>query len=134
MTSDLEPNPVRALSRPTQPAIYDLLALVKPKPSMKVVDLGCGTGELTQELHVQLGASTTIGIDSSASMLERAAAFATTGLTFQRAEIESLTGETATISSSRTQRCSGFPTTQRCSPTSHEPRSERPDRGAGAGQ
>jgi len=68
---------------------FDLLALVKPKPAMRVVDLGCGTGELTQELHRQLSASTTIGIDSSASMLERAAAVAGGGLTFQRAEIES---------------------------------------------
>ena len=68
---------------------FDLLALVSPKPTMRVVDLGCGTGELTQELHRQLAASTTIGIDSSASMLERAAAVAGGGLTFQRAEIES---------------------------------------------
>ena len=29
----------------------DLLALVEKRPRMRVVDLGCGTGELTRELH-----------------------------------------------------------------------------------
>ena len=43
---------------------YDLLALVRPKPAMSVVDLGCGTGELTRELHVRLAAQSTLGIDA----------------------------------------------------------------------
>ncbi len=68
---------------------FDLLALVRPKPSMNLVDLGCGTGELTQKLHRALSAAATLGIDSSSSMLERAAPMAGAGLTFQHAEIES---------------------------------------------
>jgi trans-aconitate 2-methyltransferase len=34
----------------------DLLALVQPREAMRVVDLGCGTGELTALLHGRLGA------------------------------------------------------------------------------
>src|SRR5258707_590643 len=36
---------------------WDLVALVQPCPGGRVVDLGCGTGELTKELHRFLGAS-----------------------------------------------------------------------------
>src|SRR5262249_786563 len=72
---------------------FDLLALVRPRPEMKVVDLGCGTGELTRHLHEKLGAVSTLGIDSSPTMLERAAAFAGRGLTFQQAEVESFPWE-----------------------------------------
>lgn len=39
---------------------------------MRVADLGCGTGELTGELHEQLAADETIGIDNSESMLRKA--------------------------------------------------------------
>jgi trans-aconitate 2-methyltransferase len=48
---------------------FDLLALVDPVPGGRAVDLGCGTGELTVALHHHLGASETVGIDRSASML-----------------------------------------------------------------
>ncbi|TMA25784.1 MAG: methyltransferase domain-containing protein [Deltaproteobacteria bacterium] len=49
----------------------DLLALVQPRPGMRVVDLGCGTGDMTLELHRELGARETLGIDDSASMLAK---------------------------------------------------------------
>jgi trans-aconitate 2-methyltransferase len=66
---------------------FDLLALVQPRPGMRVVDLGCGTGELTQHLHRRLGARQTIGIDRSEAMLAQSAAFAGNGLSFERADI-----------------------------------------------
>jgi len=50
----------------------DLASLVDARPGMRIVDLGCGTGELTAELHQKLQARETIGVDSSAAMLERA--------------------------------------------------------------
>jgi trans-aconitate 2-methyltransferase len=68
---------------------FDLLALVEPRPGMRVVDLGCGTGELTRELHRRLDAAETLGIDSSPAMLAKAAAFACDGLRFERADIAS---------------------------------------------
>lgn len=67
---------------------FDLLALVEPRPAMRVIDLGCGTGELTAELHRRLGAASTLGIDSSETMLAKSAAFAAEGLRFERARIE----------------------------------------------
>ncbi|GAC1592970.1 MAG: trans-aconitate 2-methyltransferase [Acidimicrobiales bacterium] len=65
----------------------DLLALIAPVAGGSVVDLGCGTGELTVELHAHTGAATTLGIDSSPEMLERAAPLAGTGVTFLCADI-----------------------------------------------
>src|SRR2546427_796028 len=35
---------------------FDLLGLVRARPGMRVVDLGCGTGELTAEMHRRLTA------------------------------------------------------------------------------
>jgi trans-aconitate 2-methyltransferase len=65
----------------------DLMALVQARPGMRVVDLGCGTGELTRDLHRQLQARETLGIDRSAAMLGRSAAFATDGLRFEIGDI-----------------------------------------------
>jgi trans-aconitate 2-methyltransferase len=69
---------------------YDLMGLVRPRPA-RVIDLGCGTGELTVELHKRLGATRTQGIDSSESMLARAASLPPLPeLTFERADIAAL--------------------------------------------
>ncbi len=50
----------------------DLLALCEPVPGGRVVDLGCGAGDLTRVLHETVGAAATVGIDSSPAMLARA--------------------------------------------------------------
>lgn len=50
----------------------DLVAMLRPVPRGALVDLGCGTGELTVEAAFALGTTTTVGIDSSAAMLDRA--------------------------------------------------------------
>jgi trans-aconitate 2-methyltransferase len=77
----------RFKSERAQP-FHDLRALVDPRPSMRVVDLGCGTGELTRLLHESLGAAETVGVDNSPAMMEKAAAFAGGGLRFEQASIE----------------------------------------------
>jgi trans-aconitate 2-methyltransferase len=64
---------------------YDLLALVEKKPGMRAVDLGCGTGDLTLQIHQQLEASTTLGVDRSGQMLGKAPR--AEGLRFQEADI-----------------------------------------------
>lgn len=69
----------------------DLAALVERAEAMRVADLGCGTGELTAWLHETLGARETTGVDSSETMLGRAAPRRRTGLRFERADIRSWT-------------------------------------------
>ena len=66
---------------------HDLLALVEPGQDMRAVDLGCGTGEATAVLHKRLGCQETLGVDRSAAMLARSAAFAAPGLSFVQADM-----------------------------------------------
>ncbi|HEX8408458.1 MAG TPA: methyltransferase domain-containing protein [Thermoanaerobaculia bacterium] len=66
----------------------DVAALVEPRPRMRVADLGCGTGELTRELHEFLGAAETLGVDDSESMLRKARGAATDTLRFEQQSIE----------------------------------------------
>ena len=72
------------------PPFHDLAALVEREPGMRVLDLGCGTGELTAWLHGTLGAQHTRGIDRSEAMLAKARAHATTGLDFVLGDIATL--------------------------------------------
>lgn len=72
---------------------YDLLALVEVRPNLKVIDLGCGSGELTRQLADALPDSDVTGLDSSPQMLDRAASFARPGLVFQLGDQSTLTGD-----------------------------------------
>jgi len=82
-----DPQQYERFARERREPFFDLLRLVRPRPAMRVVDLGCGTGELTAWLHRDLHARETVGIDSSAAMLERSAAFAGPGIRFERQDI-----------------------------------------------
>jgi trans-aconitate 2-methyltransferase len=72
---------------------YDLLALVDVRPNLKVIDLGCGSGELTRQLADKLPDSHVTGLDSSLQMLDKAASFVRPGLVFQQGDQSTLTGE-----------------------------------------
>lgn len=54
---------------------------------MRVIDLGCGTGELTAWLHAEIRAAETVGVDSSDAMLAKAEMNARPGLRFEREDI-----------------------------------------------
>ena len=71
---------------------YDLLALVDKRPDLKVVDLGCGTGELTRALADSLPDSDVTGLDSSPQMLEKAAPHAGANLRFELGDQAELNG------------------------------------------
>jgi trans-aconitate 2-methyltransferase len=71
----------------------DCLQLVERRPGLRVIDLGCGTGELTRRLADALDGSDTVGIDSSAEMLKKAAAQARPGLRFEQRRIEDVEGK-----------------------------------------
>jgi trans-aconitate 2-methyltransferase len=87
MTADWSPTQYERFKDERSRPFFDLLALVQRGHWLRVVDLGCGTGELTRELHRASGADATLGIDSSPAMLEKATAFAGNGLRFERHEI-----------------------------------------------
>lgn len=69
----------------------DLLSLIDPRPNMRILDLGCGTGELTAYLHEQLGASETLGVDSSEAMLRKSESLRKESLRFEQNTIEAFT-------------------------------------------
>ncbi len=80
----------------------DLVALIERRPRMRVVDLGCGTGDLTRELHETLGAEETVGIDDSDTMLLKSGHFEGEMLRFERGSIEAfVTDKPAVILSPR---------------------------------
>lgn len=66
----------------------DLFALIRPRPGMRVIDLGCGSGELTRRLAEGLPGSNVLGVDNSPAMLERARTLAMPGLRFELTSIE----------------------------------------------
>ncbi|MEO8602826.1 MAG: methyltransferase domain-containing protein [bacterium] len=70
-----------------QQPFFDLLALVRPRAAMRVVDLGCGTGELTRVLHQRLDAADTLGLDQSETMLADSAAAVVPGLRFALGDV-----------------------------------------------
>ncbi len=71
----------------------DLLSLLVIAKGLKVIDLGCGTGELTEMLAERLPDSEVLGIDSSPEMLEHAKSKEKPGLRFELGSIEELKGE-----------------------------------------
>lgn len=67
---------------------YDALELVNKRKDMKVVDLGCGTGELTGKLAAALPGCNVLGVDASAEMLKESGAFTNDHLQFEQRTIE----------------------------------------------
>jgi trans-aconitate 2-methyltransferase len=66
------PDCYQTFARERRQPFDDLCGLVKPAPKMRVVDLGCGTGGLTAELHRDLGAAETVGVERDEAMFARA--------------------------------------------------------------
>ena len=67
-----EPDQYHRFRQQRSAPFFDLLDLLRAVPGGRVADLGCGTGELTVALHQRVGASETIGVDRSVSMLAAA--------------------------------------------------------------
>lgn len=90
MTDTWDPQTYDRFEAERRQPFDDLLALVTPCPGGRVVDLGCGTGALTAELHQRSGAAETVGIERSPSMLERAEPGP--GLRFEAGDIDDFAG------------------------------------------
>ncbi len=71
---------------------FDLLKLVQIRPDLQVVDLGCGSGELTKQLTITLPNSNVLGLDSSFEMLEKAKQYASPSLRFEHGNQVELSG------------------------------------------
>lgn len=69
---------------------FDLVALVRPRPGMRVIDLGCGTGELAALLADRLPAASVLGVDASAAMLEQAAVRAGGSVQFLQRDVATI--------------------------------------------
>ncbi len=69
----------------------DLVAMVQPAPAMRIIDLGCGAGELTASLLNRFPDATVEGVDASAKMLEQAAAHAGPRLSFRAGDVRDVT-------------------------------------------
>ncbi len=92
-TSDWNPEQYAKFEQLRSRSFWDLAALTDhDHPVGSLVDLGCGSGELTASLAKEVGASTAIGIDSSPAMLKRAAASASERITFEPGDIATWTG------------------------------------------
>src|SRR5688500_678902 len=72
-----DPNLYHKFQAERSAPFFDLLRLVEVRPNLKVVDLGCGTGDLTRKLADALPNSSVLGLDSSPQMLEKAQSFST---------------------------------------------------------
>jgi trans-aconitate 2-methyltransferase len=93
MTADgWDPSQYDRFRSERQQPFRDLLALVRPHRGARVVDLGCGTGELTALLHAHVGAADTLGIDKSDAMRTPSAAYAGNGLHFEAGDISAFEG------------------------------------------
>lgn len=72
--------------------VNDLFSLIKVRPGMKVIDLGCGTGEHTRRLADMLPGSEVLGIDSSLQMLSKSKQFEREGMSFSQGSFEDFDG------------------------------------------
>lgn len=92
-TMPWDPNQYHKFQAQRSAPFYDLLALVEVRPNLKVVDLGCGTGELTRQLADALPTSDVTGLDSSPQMLEKAASHSSPSLRFEQGDQAQLAGQ-----------------------------------------
>ncbi|MEW6278180.1 MAG: methyltransferase domain-containing protein [Candidatus Eremiobacterota bacterium] len=85
-----DPSCYRRFQAHREAPFEDLFREIRVRPGMSVVDLGCGTGELTARLAERLPGSTVVGVDSSPEMLAQASA--RPGLSFREGRIEEEAG------------------------------------------
>lgn len=87
-----DPQRYHQFQRERSAPFEDLLRLVEVRQDLEVIDLGCGTGELTRRLADALPGSRVLGIDSSPEMLARAQEYAGPDLRFEHGTIEQVDG------------------------------------------
>jgi len=86
-TDGWDPDQYNRFAAEREQPFFDLAALLRRHGSPELADLGCGDGRLTAELHRSLGAASTLGVDASPAMIERAATHSGAGIRFERGDI-----------------------------------------------
>ena len=88
MTTDAwDPAQYNRFADEREQPFWDLAHMLQPVAEPLVADLGCGDGRLTAALHEHLHAATTVGVDSSPSMIHDADAHVTDHVTFELGDI-----------------------------------------------
>ena len=89
MTTDAwDPAQYNRFADEREQPFWDLARLLQPVAEPVVADLGCGDGRLIAALHEHLRAATTLGVDSSPSMINDAGAHVTEHVTFELGDIQ----------------------------------------------
>lgn len=88
-----DPDQYRRFAAERAQPFHDLLALVRPGPIVRAVDLGCGDGALTALAAEQLQIGEMVGSDTSAAMLAEAQAHIRPGLRFEAGDLASWTSQ-----------------------------------------
>src|SRR5689334_3009014 len=88
----MEPDSLAKMQAGASRPIIRLPKLCKNRPDLKVVDLGCGTGELTRQLADALPGSEVTGLDQSTEMLKKAAQYTNASLRFEHGDQAQLNG------------------------------------------
>jgi trans-aconitate 2-methyltransferase len=91
-----KPNQYNKFKDQRSQPFWDLLNMVKDENLKTVVDLGCGTGELTAEIPKRFAQSQVLGIDNSDAMLKNTAALETPRLHFKNQSIQAVAEDTTT--------------------------------------
>jgi trans-aconitate 2-methyltransferase len=93
-TADWDPDQYERFKAERARPFWDLAAMLDRSVSPdRLVDLGCGTGELTAALVRDTGAARATGIDNSSAMLERATEHESDVLRFVEGDIATWTSE-----------------------------------------
>ncbi len=71
----------------------DLLKLARIRENISIVDLGCGSGELTSKLAERFHGSEVLGVDNSPEMLEKACRLGNSQIHFEAGELEDISGK-----------------------------------------
>jgi trans-aconitate 2-methyltransferase len=90
MTDSWNPELYKQYMSIRRPALDTLFELIKPKADMRILDVGCGSGDFTAELHQKLQARSTYAVDNSENMLSEARKTAAQGISFGWGDIDDL--------------------------------------------
>src|ERR1035437_567596 len=82
-----DPDKYNQFAAEREQPFWDLVRLLEPVDSPKVVDLGCGDGRLTAALSESIGSRSMLGIDSSIAMIAAAAEHSSEQVRFEVGDI-----------------------------------------------